>query len=143
MPKITVLYGEMGAGKNYQGERLAERLGVPFLDGDDAMPPEMAEMVRSFKVVSPSVLNDFIHRCLLGAILDATRNGNDLVVAQALYRRDNRNRLREQLALHTGVEPEFIHVKVSFAQHMRQLWSRPKGSLWIFYGLVNKPFFQE
>ena len=143
MSKITILYGEMGAGKNYHGTRLAKLFGGVFLDGDDAMPPEMREKVQNFKPLSPEILQDFIHNHLVDSILDTVRTCNHLVVAQALYRREDREKLGERLQLRTGVTPEFIHIKVPVWQNARQLWSRPKGHLWVLYWLLNKPFFQK
>ncbi len=37
---IVVVMGVSGAGKSTIGRRLAERLGIPFLDADEFHPPE-------------------------------------------------------------------------------------------------------
>lgn len=141
-PKVVILFGEMGAGKNYHGSRIAAERKLSFLDGDTVMPPEMAERVKAFKPLSGPMLAEFIHHHLLMAIIDKARGTRGVVVAQALYRRFNRSRLESQLGL-MGYDPEFIHIKVPFMQNLRQLWSRPKGHLWVAYWLMNKPFFQH
>lgn len=44
---LVVVMGVSGAGKTTVGERLAERLGLPFADADDFHPPEnIAKMSR-------------------------------------------------------------------------------------------------
>lgn len=40
MSRIVVLMGVSGSGKTTVGQRLAERLGCPFYDGDDFHPAE-------------------------------------------------------------------------------------------------------
>jgi carbohydrate kinase (thermoresistant glucokinase family) len=40
MPLLIVMMGVSGSGKSTVGACLAERLGAPFIDGDDLHPPE-------------------------------------------------------------------------------------------------------
>jgi gluconate kinase len=147
MTTITILYGEMGSGKNYQGERLAKKIGAPFLDGDTVLPPTMLERVKAFQPLTEGMLCEFIHLHLYSAILDAVERAKDdpptaLVVAQALYRQENRTLLCQQLR-RLGHDVEFVHVRAPFLQNLRQLWSRPRGLRWVFYWLLNKAFFQS
>lgn len=44
---IVVVMGVSGAGKSTIGRRLAERLGVPFLDADEFHPPENVAKMAS------------------------------------------------------------------------------------------------
>lgn len=46
-PLVVVVMGVSGAGKTTIGKLLAERLGVPFIEGDDYHPPSnVAKMAR-------------------------------------------------------------------------------------------------
>lgn len=140
-PTVIVLYGEMGAGKNYQGSKLAEALDLPFLDGDTALSPELATNVKSFKPLAPAQLEHFVHRDLFKAILKSA-SPNGIVVGQALYLREMRDRLIARLR-GLGFAVEARRIKVPFWQNLRQLWSRPRGIRWVLYWLLNKPFFQD
>ena len=44
---VIVLMGPMGCGKTTIGRRLSEKLGWPFLDGDDFHPRENVEKMRA------------------------------------------------------------------------------------------------
>lgn len=138
---VILLYGEMGAGKNYQGSRLADALGFSFLDGDDALPSELVERVRSFKPLTPKQLDAFIQGNLFEAITQSS-HPTGIVVAQALYLRSHRSALIERLRQH-GFNVESRRIRVPFWQNVRQLWSRPNGAKWVAYWLLNKPFFQK
>lgn len=138
--KVIVLYGEMGAGKNYHGERLAQDLGMPFFDGDLVIPPDMRERIRAFKPVLPATLDRYVNAYLGPAILERV-GPPGIVVAQALYLRRHREALREILAIY-GLDVEFRHIEVGFAQHMRQLWGRRRGLAWVLFALFNKLFFE-
>jgi gluconate kinase len=139
--KVIILYGEMGSGKNYQGERLAKSLGFEFFDGDLALPAYLVERTRNFKPLTPEMVNDFVYIDLLFAISGKVRRSKGIVVAQALYLREARDLLGTQLKA-AGFDVEFRLVKVPFLQNLRQLLSRPRGNLWVLYWLANKPFFQ-
>lgn len=139
--RVRVLYGEMGAGKNYSGERLSETLGVPFLDGDDVIPDPMRQRIAAFKIVTPEMIENYISLHLAPAILRLAKK-QDVVVAQALYLKRHRE-LLEWLLKGAGHEVEFFHIRVPFLQHVRQLLSRDQGWRWLAFALLNKPFFQS
>jgi gluconokinase len=96
--------GVSGAGKTVVGARLADALGVAFLDGDDLHP---AENVR--KMAQGISLTDDDRRGWLAAIAsrlaDARRAGTGLVVACSALKRAYRDVLR-------GADPElrFVHL---------------------------------
>jgi gluconokinase len=96
--------GVSGAGKTVVGARLADALGVAFLDGDDLQP---AENVR--KMAQGIPLTDDDRRGWLAALAaglaDARRAGTGLVVACSALKRAYRDVLR-------GADPElqFVHL---------------------------------
>lgn len=44
---IYLIFGEMGIGKNYVGEKLAKHIGCSFFDGDTVIPKSMIEKCLS------------------------------------------------------------------------------------------------
>jgi gluconate kinase len=144
---IYLLFGEMGVGKNYVGERMARQLGCPFLDGDDAIPDWMMWKVERFKILSLGELDRYTQQHLVPAIYNAAVVGRgrdaDLVVAQALYRRRHRRMIIEFMERHkVGITPVWLKPP-SLMTHIRRLWSREHGFHWLVYAAVTKPFFQR
>ena len=138
---VTIFYGEMGSGKSYRAKKIAERHDLPFLEGDDLIEGEMLRKVVNFQPLTKEEIDDFIHYKLFHEICDRGVNTH-LVVSQALYRRENRDRLKKQLE-DRGFIVNYHLVKVPFTQNLKQLWGRRNGLKWIAYWLLNKPFFQE
>jgi gluconate kinase len=138
--KIIILYGEMGCGKSYHSSRLAWDLGWTVLEGDDCIPEEMAQRIKSFRPIPLEMIQSYLLDYLVPAIqtLDGHRG---LVVAQALYRRDHRELVSQKLQ-ELGHEVELRRIESPFLRHMKQLWGRPQGFRWVLYGLLSKPFFQ-
>jgi gluconokinase len=103
-PRRVCVMGVSGAGKTVVGARLADALGVAFLDGDDLHP---AENVR--KMAQGIPLTDDDRRGWLAAIAarlaDARRARTGLVVACSALKRAYRDVLR-------GADPElrFVHL---------------------------------
>jgi len=142
LDQITILYGEMGCGKSYLGKIVAKVWGLEFLEGDSLAPPEMVARVRSFRFLSRELLDRFIHVHLFNGIVKAASGSRRLVVAQALYRRESRARLRLQLE-DVGFTVAMVHIKTPFWRNLRQILQRPKGFRWAIYWLLSKPFFQH
>jgi gluconokinase len=138
---IYILFGEMGIGKNYVGEKLAARLGCKFFDGDLVVPAPMAEKVTNFKPLTPEDIDDFVYNHLISGIEKELSRETDLVVAQALYLKTHRDAIRK----HFGKENiKFVYLPVpSVFTHMSRLWSRENGSKWMLFGLFNKFFFEK
>lgn len=80
--------GVSGAGKTLVGRMLAERLGVPFVDGDDLHGEANAR-----KLASGMALTDEDRRPWLDAVGRVLRR-DDVVVACSALRRIYRDRLR-------------------------------------------------
>jgi gluconate kinase len=140
MKEITILFGEMGGGKNYWGEIIANTMNVPFFDGDDVVTPEMLERVKGFKSLTREMIIRYVNG-LANVIADKAEQSNGLVVAQALYLDEDRLFLQKFLQC-LGYRVRFIWIKTSFWRNLKQIYSRKSGLRWVFYWLMNKPFFQ-
>jgi gluconokinase len=91
-PSIAVVMGVSGAGKTTVGERLAERLGWEFIEGDRFHPPENVA-----KMQSGQPLNDADRAPWLAAIaakIDAVQaRSTQGVIACSALKRDYRRRI--------------------------------------------------
>lgn len=139
MKKVLILFGEMGSGKNYWGEKFSQSYGLPFFDGDDVVTEEMRECISKFKPLNKDMIKRFVP-LLANAIADRAEE-NGLVVAQALYTKRDREFIRQFLVC-LGYDVEMRWIKTSLWRNLKQLYSRKNGMKWIVYWLVHKPFFQ-
>lgn len=78
----VVIMGVSGSGKSTIGRRLAERLGVPFLDGDDLHPA-----ANKLAMAAGQPLTDADRAPWLDAVGAALRAGPGVVACSALRRR--------------------------------------------------------
>jgi gluconate kinase len=141
MKEIIILFGEMGAGKNYHGERLAQCKGYSFYDGDLSATPEMIEKVSQFKSLSRTIIFHFVNR-LCANIIEKASLSNGLVVAQALYFDEDRKYLQYTLS-RLGYTVRFKWIKPSLWRNLKQIYSRPQGGKWAQYWLMNKFWFEK
>jgi gluconate kinase len=143
MKKILILFGEMGAGKNYWGEKLANNLGYDFFDGDTVVTVEMQNKVSQFKPIARGIIVDYLF-ALSGAIIDkAVSCKEGLVVSQALYNDQDRILLKEALEFNPDNKVVFYWVQPTFTSNLKHIFSREKGFRWVLYWLMNKPWFQK
>ena len=141
---LFVIFGEMGVGKNYVGEKLASYLECDFFDGDLVAPQTMVEKVSKFKPLSQEDIDIYVSMCLVPSINDRLNSNfqqKNLVVAQALYREEHRLFI-EQVFGKENVCFIWLPV-VSQKQHFKRLLSRAQGWKWVAYSLFNKFFFQK
>lgn len=141
MSYVMLLVGEMGSGKNYWGEKWSYELDIPFFDGDTVVTPEMAERVKNFKPLTKELIDDYVYNHFGPEVFQRAWEDH-LIVAQALYREEHRAWIVRQLE-ERGHVVRVIHIATPFLQNMEQLWTRPNGLKWIFFWLLNKPFFQK
>jgi len=92
MKNVIILFGEMGGGKNFWGERMAQDLGYAFFDGDTVVTQEILERVQKFKALNREMVERYIdHLC--EEIANRIEAAPGLVVAQALYFDEDRKAL--------------------------------------------------
>lgn len=139
-PTIVVM-GVTGVGKTSVGERLAARLGVPFLEGDDFHPRRNVE-----KMSSGVALDDADRRPWLDAIGAAIKNApaKSLVVTCSALKRAYRQRLaaaagRPLLFLFLDASPETLAERLA-ARHGHFM---PPGLLDSQLAALEKPTLDE
>lgn len=142
---IEIYFGEMGAGKSYHAKRVAEHpdSNAVFFEGDSVATTEMIDRVSKFKLLNPKIIATFVSK-LVDSIIDKAQEvyPKKLIVSQALYCNFDRMFIRKLLRAY-GYEVNFVWVRASFWRNIKQLYSRPNGLKWIYYYLINKPFFEK
>lgn len=101
-PRLIIM-GVSGCGKSTVGERLAQRLGVPFLEGDALHPPHNVALMAA-----GTPLNDTDRVDWLDAIagrLSALHTDEGLVVSCSALKRVYRDRLRA-----SAPDLQFVHL---------------------------------
>ena len=140
--KVFILFGEMGCGKTYIGKRLAIQTKSRFWDGDEAITPEMLERVSQFKPLTLDIIERYVAVLGDSIVQIAKESDTNLIVSQALYLDKHRKNLASKIE-NFGCEIEFCWVKCGNISNIMHLWSRPQKMQWIWYWLINKPFFQK
>lgn len=156
---IYLLVGEMGVGKTTIGKLLAEKKGLPFYDGDTALPKKFANKVAKGLPLSVDETDEFVYADLVPFARQAaveTRNSG-LVFAQALYDWKHRKRIAEVLcsahddnssSLPYGRRPgkDLRVVRIipdSLLAHFKNLRNRKHWIRWTLSCLASKPWFEH
>lgn len=87
-----VVMGVQGVGKTTIGTQLAERLGVPFIDGDRLHPPRNVELMASGHPLTDEDREPWLRR--VGETLAEHRPTGGLVIVCSALRRRYRDALR-------------------------------------------------
>jgi gluconokinase len=117
IPPIIIM-GVQGCGKTTIGELLAERLGVPLVDGDSLHSRANKEWMASGHALSDAQRLPWLHevgdRLALGA-------GSGVVVACSALKRSYRDLLREHaptmLTVFARGDIDLIHDRITARQH--------------------------
>ncbi|MCK9902346.1 gluconokinase [Parafrankia colletiae] len=110
---VVVVIGVSGCGKSTVASALADRLGRPFLEGDDLHPP-----ANRAKMTAGSALTDEDRWPWLGAVRTWMAEHTDGVVACSALRRSYRDLLR------TAGDVLFVHISVPEPELRRRLAER-------------------
>lgn len=144
---IYILIGEMGCGKSFIGQKLANEMSPStiFLDGDSVIPNDILQKVNNFKQLSLDDLR-LITIALKDKIFSLKKKypTSSIVVSQALYRKEER-RLLYKYVWHNFPDDKvwFYHVKCSSWMNIKNLLKRENGWSWVWYWFKNRPFFQS
>ena len=116
-----VVMGVQGVGKSTIGALLAERLGVPFVDGDGLHPPRNIELMAAGTPLTDEDREPWLHE--VGRTLAAHHGDGDrgVVVACSALKREYRDLLRSHAPDRYIVEPhgpiELVAQRVSSRNH--------------------------
>ena len=117
VPPIIIM-GIQGSGKTTIGELLAQRLGVPFVDGDTLHSSKNKEWMASGRALSDAQRLPWLHA--VGKSL-AQANGSGVVVACSALKRSYRDLLREHaptmLTVFARGDIDLIHARITARRH--------------------------
>ncbi|WP_400996475.1 gluconokinase [Agromyces sp. GXQ0307] len=108
--------GVSASGKSTVGERLAERLGVPFVDGDDLHPGSNVEKMRAGRPLDDDDRRPWLDR--VGEVLAASADPG-IVVACSALRRTYRDRI-----LRSAPATRFVHLDLSEGELAERVGAR-------------------
>jgi gluconokinase len=101
-PRLVIM-GVSGCGKSTVGERLAQRLGVPFLEGDDLHPPHNVALMAAGTPLTDADRADWLD-AIAGRLSDLQPD-EGMVVSCSALKRMYRDRLRAATS-----DLQFVHL---------------------------------
>ncbi len=101
-PRLVIM-GVSGCGKSTVGERLAQRLGVPFLEGDALHPPHNVALMAAGTPLTDADRADWLDA--IAGRLSGLRFDEGMVVSCSALKRVYRDRLRVAAS-----DLQFVHL---------------------------------
>ncbi|WRZ88743.1 gluconokinase [Streptomyces sp. NBC_01007] len=115
-PTIVVVMGVSASGKSTFGKRLAQRLNVPFVEGDDFHTPRNIARMSSGRPLDDADREPWLHT-LANWIRDATRSRRSAVVSCSALKLTYRELLRAAgpgvWFVHLDLEREVAHRRIT------------------------------
>jgi carbohydrate kinase (thermoresistant glucokinase family) len=119
LPRIIILMGVSGSGKTTIGERVAERLGVAFTEGDDFHPPANVEKMRGGAPLTDEDRWPWLKALAVDLRKKAEISGHAVAACSAL-----KHAYRTFLADEAGEPVFFVYLDVSRAELERRVGKR-------------------
>ena len=101
-PRLVIM-GVSGCGKSTVGERLAQRLGVPFLEGDALHPPHNVALMAAGTPLTDADRADWLDA--IAERLSGLQTDEGMVVSCSALKRMYRDRLRAATS-----DLQFVHL---------------------------------
>jgi gluconate kinase len=144
---IFILFGEMGCGKTFYGRQMATNRSqtgfhTRFWDADEAATQDMIDCIDEFKPMNRDMISRYVNILKTSIVRKAEEASSDLIISQALYMDEHRQQIIDHLEL-LGYTVHPYWVRCSLLTNAKRLLSRERGRGWLFYWLMNKPFFQR
>jgi gluconokinase len=105
---IVIVMGVAGSGKSTIGQRLADRLGWPFYDGDDFHPPANVEKMRAGIPLTDEDRSGWLS-ALADVIAQQLRQDQSAVIACSALKQQYRARLS------ADDQVRFVYLRGSYA----------------------------
>lgn len=118
-PRIIILMGVSGCGKTVIGQRLAEKLGINFTEGDAFHPAGNVEKMRSGTPLNDEDRWPWLTELSHALNTRAEKNGRAVCACSALKRI-----YREKIIEEAGEPVLFLHLDVSRSELQRRVTSR-------------------
>jgi gluconokinase len=118
-PRIVVM-GVSGCGKSLVGQRLAQALGVGFVEGDDFHPPRNVALMAAGTPLTDADRAPWL-QLLAGKLQSACTAGEGLVLACSALKRRYRDQLRSDapglVFVHLRADAALLAERVSTRSH--------------------------
>jgi gluconokinase len=116
VPVRVVVMGVSGCGKSAVGRLIADRLGLPLIEGDDFHPPANIRKMQQGIALGDADRSDWLR--LLGEQL--ARQPDGVVLTCSALKLAYRNSLRD-----SAVQLKFVHLAIDQAESLRRVGQRP------------------
>lgn len=134
---IVILFGLSGVGKTYIGDIIAKHFNYHHEDADKWLTDEMKLCIETKKSFTTGMLAEFT-QIMIKNIEDLSKIYPKLVISQGLYRRKNRDEIKEHFFCDQLM---FIEVRASYKTIAKRIAKRA-NLVSPGYALVIEKFFE-
>lgn len=103
---VYILMGVSGAGKTLIGQKLSDKLDIPFYDGDNFHPPENVEKMKSGRPLNDEDRKPWLE--MLAQKIHSWNQDGDAILACSALKKRYRDLLKNQSSKDEVI---FIHLK--------------------------------
>ena len=136
LPLKLLLFGQIGAGKSYLGQRLARDFGLTFYEGDHDITPAMRTAIATRAPFTPAMRLEFAD-LIAHRIATLAAGPPSFCIAQALFKNIERHHIRSHFPNLT-----FVWVRASSEVIADRLRHRPGHVADLAYAEFANPYFE-
>ena len=119
--RTVVVMGVSGSGKSSIGAKVAQRLHIDFVDGDDLHPPANVAKMSRGEPLTDADRWPWLDR-VGAALVSGSEGGTGVVIACSALRRSYRDRIRTRAA---AARPVFVFLDITVQEARRRMSRRP------------------